>query len=404
MDWASAYKQIPVRKEDTILQWFEWGGRFFKELCLIFGSASSVGGFFDDAAKVVLDLVCRLSGFLIEMICQHLDDICAAVAEKGELDTFDAAFTKVARELGVKLAPIDDHDKTLAPCRQGVVFGVEYDTAEWTWQLPEEKKVRIVAAIREVAECETVSDKQAQSLAGKLINIRPLIPAGKFNVDKIMALLDASSKSKTVKVTEDCKSQLKFWELATLACNGRLSIPRPDRGLPAWAVNIYTDATGGTLERPGRGTGGVCGEKWFYIPWSARVNGGKWRVGGKKVGRKLSALELVGLLVAMVVFAEEGRLKPVRIWVDNAGLVAIWGKGYSYYCRLCTTLVKAISVVAAGMGCRVNLEKITRCTTGGAVMADHISKAEFHECFRAGRRMGLEMVAAPGAIPEALLK
>ena len=52
----------------------------------------------------------------------------------------------------------------------------------------------------------------------------------------------------------------------------------------------------------------------------------------------------------------------------------------------------------------MNLEKITRCTTGGAVMADHISKAEFHECFRAGRRMGLEMVAAPAAIPEALLK
>ena len=227
---------------------------------------------------------------------------------------------------------------------------MEYDTAEWTWQLPEEKKVRIVAAIREVAECETVSDKQAQSLAGKLINIRPLIPAGKFNVDKIMALLAASSKSKTVKVTEDCKSQLKFWELATLACNGRLGIPNPDRGLPAWAVNIYANAGGGTLERPGRGTGGVCGEKWFYIPWSARVNGGKWRVDGKKVGRKLSALELVGLLLAMVVFAEERRLKPVRIWVDNAGSVAIWGKGYSYYCRLCTTLVKAISVVAAGMG------------------------------------------------------
>ena len=28
-DWASAYKQIPVRREDTILQWFEWGGKFF---------------------------------------------------------------------------------------------------------------------------------------------------------------------------------------------------------------------------------------------------------------------------------------------------------------------------------------------------------------------------------------
>ena len=161
---------------------------------------------------------------------------------------------------------------------------------------------------------------------------------------------------------------------------------------------------GGTLERPGRGMGGVCGEKWFYIPWSARVNGGKWSVDGKKVGRKLSALELVGPLAAMVVFAEKCRLKPVRIWVDNAGSVAIWGKGYSNSCRLCTTLLKAISVVAAGLGCRVNLEKITRCTTGEAVMVDHISKAEFHECFRAGRRMGLVMAAAPTAILEALLK
>ena len=52
----------------------------------------------------------------------------------------------------------------------------------------------------------------------------------------------------------------------------------------------------------------------------------------------------------------------------------------------------------------MNLEKITRCTTGEAVMADHISKAEFHECFRAGRRMDLVMAAAPAAIPEALLK
>ena len=136
-DWTSAYKQIPVRQGDTNLQWFEWAGRFFKELCLIFGSASSAG-IFDDAAKVVLDLVCRLAGFPADMVCQHLDDICAAAAVKEVLDAFDDTFTETARELGVKLAPRDDHDKTFGPCRKGVVFGIEYDTAEWTWKLPEE--------------------------------------------------------------------------------------------------------------------------------------------------------------------------------------------------------------------------------------------------------------------------
>ena len=114
----------------------------------------------------------------------------------------------------------------------------------------------------------------------------------------------------------------------------------------------YTDVTSGALDQPGRGTGGVCGEKWFYMPWSAWVNGGAWKIDGKKVGRKLSAPELVGPLAAMVMFAEECKLKPVRIWVDNAGSVAIWSKGYSNFCRLCTMLVKAIRVVAAGLGCQ----------------------------------------------------
>ena len=49
------------------------------------------------------------------MICQHLDDICSAAAEKEVLEKFDEAFITVAAELGVKLAPRDDHD----PCRKG---------------------------------------------------------------------------------------------------------------------------------------------------------------------------------------------------------------------------------------------------------------------------------------------
>ena len=402
-DWASAYKQIPVRREDTNLQWFEWAGKFFKELCLIFESASSAG-IFDDAAKVVLDLVCRLAGFPGDMICQHLDDICAAAAVKGVLDEFDNTFSAVAQELGVKLAPRDDHDKTFAPCKKGVVFGVEYDTENWTWRLPEEKKARIIVAIREVKRSTTVTDKQAQSLAGKLINIRPLIPAGKYNVDRIMALLAVSSKNKVVEVDDYCRRQLEFWELALLACNGRLSIPDPDIVLPPWAVDIYTDAAGGTLDSPGRGSGGICGGEWFYIPWSWRVNSGSWRVEGKKVGRKLSALELIGPLAALVAFPRLCMRKPVKIWVDNAGSVRIWSKGYSSYCGLCTTLVKAISVVAAGLGSRVEIVKITRCSSSGAVIADKLSKGELLAGLEVGRRSGRPMAAEPARLPEPLLK
>ena len=402
-DWASAYKQVPVRREDTDLQWFEWAGRFFKELCLIFGSASSAG-IFDDAAKVVLDLVCRLAGFPADRICQHLDDICAAAAAKEVLERFDGAFMEVAAELGVKLAVRDDHDKTFGPCKKGVVFGVEYDTEEWTWQLPEEKKLRLVAAIREACGCAELSDKQAQSLVGKLINIRPLIPAGKFNVDKIMALLADSSKSKVVQVSDGCKRQLKFWELALLACNGRLSIPAVERELPVWATEIFTDAAGGSLEGGARGSGGVCGEGWFFVPWSLKINAGAWKVDGKKVGRKLTALELVGPLAALAVFARECRLRPVKVWVDNAGSVGVWNKGYSNHCRLSSSIVRAISVVAAGLGCKVDILKVSRCSSPGTRMADQISKGNLAEFFEEARERGTRMEATPRELPAVFMK
>ena len=125
---------------------------------------------------------------------------------------------------------------------------------------------------------------------------------------------------------------------------------------------------------------------------------------GKKVGRKLSALELIGPLIALVAFADECRRWPVSIWVDNAGSVGVWRKGYSSYCRLCTTLVKAISVVAAGLRCRVAVQKITRCSDRGAVIADMLSKAQFEEAALHARQDGGRWQPEPARVPGVLLE
>ena len=60
-DWADAYKHVTVRQKDLPFQWFHWLGKLFCELCLIFGSKSSVG-LYDRLAKVVLFMVCKESG------------------------------------------------------------------------------------------------------------------------------------------------------------------------------------------------------------------------------------------------------------------------------------------------------------------------------------------------------
>ena len=103
-DWQEAYKHMRVAAGDVKLQWFEWLGRFFVELCLVFGAASSAG-LYDQLAKVVLDLALRLGRFPWRQVCQYLDDVCAAAAaRKAELERFDKAYREVAAQVGVRLA------------------------------------------------------------------------------------------------------------------------------------------------------------------------------------------------------------------------------------------------------------------------------------------------------------
>jgi hypothetical protein len=148
LDWSDAYKHIHVREDDVKLQWFQWAGKYFAELCLVFGAASSPG-IYDRVAKTVLDIVLRMAQFPGELVCQHLDDVCAAAAgDSGKLEEFERTYREVAEDIGVRLAPYEDPDKAFAPCKKGVVLGVEYDTERWTWSIPEEKLARLLEQLR----------------------------------------------------------------------------------------------------------------------------------------------------------------------------------------------------------------------------------------------------------------
>ena len=406
-DWADAYKHVTVALEDTDLQWLEWGGKFFKELCLIFGCSSSAG-IFDALAKLVLELVCRMTGFPRDMVCQHLDDICAAVAaeELGKLQKFDEGFQEVARMVGVKLAPREDKEKSFGPCKGGVVFGVEYDTERWTWAIPRERLVRLLLCLQEAMDRLELEARAVKSLVGKLINVKALVPMGRFNVDIVMRWLAAAAAAATeaelVAAPEGCGRQLLFWHVMLRVCSGEVAIPEVADMAAAGALEAFTDAAGGSADSPGNGTGGVLGGWWFYVPWSVRIRAGGWRVDGVKVSRKLSALELVGPLV--VVAADQLRNRRLVIWVDNAGSVAIWRKGYSNKCRLSSTLVAAMAAVAAGLGCQVAVRKIARCSDVGSQLADHLSKGNFDGCRRLAQQTGWPLAVEPARLPVELVR
>jgi hypothetical protein len=319
------------------------------------------------------------------------------------LARFDDQFHTTAAAIGVKLASREDPDKSFGPSKKGVVFGVEYDTVSWTWTIPHEKRARLIICLKEAVKMDRIPARQAKSIVGKLIHIKALLPAAKYNICHIMRLgaaadPEADLDTTFVEMDSQCKRQIWHWILLLQACPGWMRIPKEGGPMP-WAEQVYTDAAGGSMDRLGAGTGGVSGSWWFYVPWPKTINAGGWRVDGKKVGRKLSALELIGPLVAVAAGHRRFANKHVTIWVDNAGSVAIWNKGYSTRCRLSSTIVTTIHAVAAALGCTVHIQKIRRCSNHMAAAADALSKAMFSSA-----RAYTQLDTDPAAIPVSLLR
>jgi hypothetical protein len=95
---------------------------------------------------------------------------------------------------------VDNHDKSFAPCTAGLVFGVHYDMLAWTWAIPDEKLARMCMLPE-----EAIAAKQIRSLVGKLVHVKPLVPAGRFNMNKIMRVYRAAARTQEhVAITSVC--------------------------------------------------------------------------------------------------------------------------------------------------------------------------------------------------------
>ncbi len=117
----------------------------------------------------------------------------------------------------------------------------------------------------------------------------------------------------------------------------------------------------------------------------------------------MSALELIGPLITVAANFKVCRYRQLVIWVDNAGSVEIWRKGYSTHCSLSNTIAKAINTVAVAAGCELFIKKITRCSNAGSRIADHLSKGKLQPARAEAVVAGIQMNGEPARLPRALL-
>ena len=146
----------------------------------LIGTVSSPG-IYDRLAKLVLHIVIKKCDMPRRCVVQHLDDVCSVSPKgSGRAKRFYDCYGEVCDKIGVRLATVDDPDKAFGPSTDGIVLGVCYDTERWVWYLREDKISIILNMLENAMEDEEMTQRTVQSLNGKLVNIRCLIPVSKF--------------------------------------------------------------------------------------------------------------------------------------------------------------------------------------------------------------------------------
>lgn len=380
LDYTSAYKHQHVREEDLKLQVIKWGDRYFVEMKLIFGSRSSPG-IFDELAKVFLWSCASLVSIPKYAIQQHIDDVLV-VGSQGQgtkVDDFYNVYVKEAEAVGIRLDASDNPDKQQRPAHTVTALGVQFNTVTWTWGLKEDKLLRILHSLTSLQAGNLVDHKTLESITGKLVDVKSLVPGGKFNLLHFLTAVHKAPRKylNKVRVEIELEDQAGWWMTALKATTIHAPIIHPDSRRPSNAQEAWSDAAGGTREHMGAGLGVVTpvGE-WAYIPWPTWLNYGGPNSDGVTFASKLSCLEMLGPLVALCMVSHRIAGEALIVYVDNQGSVDIYKRGHSTKCVYTSTIAKACHDLAWSLGATLAVEKVRRCSDAGSYLADVISKGE----------------------------
>ena len=152
---------------------------------------------------------------------------------------FFNAYNEIGEAVGVRMAPRGDPEKSFEVATEGTILGVVYDNDihAWTWSFCERKRAKIVNALFDVVEAESVEQRALESLSGKIGHYKAIVSEhAKWERGFILYL--AVNKNKVmpgryrkgpmmVKVTKELREQCYWWITALIAA-GKERTPIPD--------------------------------------------------------------------------------------------------------------------------------------------------------------------------------
>ena len=170
-DLQSAFRQLPIRKEDLDLLGLKHQGLYYLDLCLPFGVSIACRVF--ETFSTALHW--KVGQLIADILVHYLDDFhfggstwesCVL-----KLDTF----REVCDTIGF---PISE-DKTVGPTQKLVFLGLGLNTITQTVSIPEDKVRKAMKAITDFLSRKKAKLKMIQSVTGLLNFFNQAIRGGK---------------------------------------------------------------------------------------------------------------------------------------------------------------------------------------------------------------------------------
>ena len=140
LNQKNTYKNIGVTPTQYRLEGFRWLGRYFIEVCLVFGSASAPSQY-DTVSGAFTSVVRALSQTKRSNLERALDDQVCISKSLHDNKKFVTKYIETAKEIKLPLAEPSDPEKTFLFQTKGKILGVVFCTISMTWLFDERKIV-----------------------------------------------------------------------------------------------------------------------------------------------------------------------------------------------------------------------------------------------------------------------
>lgn len=304
LDIRSAYRLVPVHKDDRWLLGMQWQGRTYIDCVLPFGLRSAPKIF--TAVADALQWILESKG--VQPGIHYLDDfLFFGTASSGDCGRSLQSALSTCNELGTPVVP----HKVKGPVTVLDFLGILLDTEMMELRLPQDKLVSLKRMIRQWLRRKACRKRELLSLIGHLSYACKVIPPGR---PFLRRLIELASQAKLLhhhlRLNIQTRCDLQWWSLFLEKWNGVSMMSLIGCSTPS--VCVTSDASGSW------GCGAFVGSDWFSCQWGVCWN-----------DVHITIKELLPIILASALWGRRWSGQRVLFRCDNAAVVAIVNSGRS---------------------------------------------------------------------------